>query len=76
MERGCRVSTSVNWLGAWPARCAACPRGAKPARRPIALAPCPAWGGITSLLRTITFAVLPGDRLLARYDWLYGWKQM
>ena len=26
--------------------------------------------------KCIAFAIVPGDRLLARYDWLYGWKQM
>ena len=34
------------------------------------------WRGVGGLIRTIAFGVLPGDRLLGRYDWLYGWKEM
>jgi hypothetical protein len=30
--------------------------------------------GAAGLLRTIAFAALGGERLIARYDWLYGWK--
>jgi salicylate hydroxylase len=33
------------------------------------------WRGVGGLIRTIAFAILPGDRLLDRYDWIYGWKQ-
>jgi salicylate hydroxylase len=32
-------------------------------------------GGAASLLRTIAFAALSGERLLARYDWLYGRRE-
>jgi salicylate hydroxylase len=31
--------------------------------------------GAAGLLRAIAFAALRGERLLTRYDWLYGWKQ-
>ena len=31
--------------------------------------------GAAGLLRTITFAAVSGERLLAHYDWLYGWKE-
>jgi hypothetical protein len=32
-------------------------------------------GGVGALLRTAAFAALGGERLIGRYDWLYGWKQ-
>jgi len=32
-------------------------------------------GGVGGLLRTMAFAAVSGERLLARYDWLYGWKE-
>jgi salicylate hydroxylase len=32
-------------------------------------------GGAAGLLRTMGLAALSGRRLLARYDWLYGWKE-
>jgi salicylate hydroxylase len=31
-------------------------------------------GGIAGFLRTLSFAALGGERLIARYDWLYGWR--
>jgi salicylate hydroxylase len=31
-------------------------------------------GGAEAFLRTIALVALGGQRLLARYDWLYGWK--
>jgi salicylate hydroxylase len=32
-------------------------------------------GGVAGLLRTIALATVSGERLLARYDWLYGWNE-
>jgi salicylate hydroxylase len=29
--------------------------------------------GVAGLFRTIAFAALGGERLMSRYDWLYGW---
>jgi salicylate hydroxylase len=31
-------------------------------------------GGAEAFLRTIALLAMGGKRLLARYDWLYGWK--
>jgi salicylate hydroxylase len=31
-------------------------------------------GGTAGLLRTLALLATGGDRLIARYDWLYGWK--
>jgi hypothetical protein len=31
-------------------------------------------GGAEAFLRTIALLAMGGQRLLARYDWLYGWK--
>ena len=31
-------------------------------------------GGPAASLRTLALAAIGGQRLLTRYDWLYGWK--
>ena len=31
-------------------------------------------GGAEAVLRTLALIALGGDRLVRRYDWLYGWK--
>jgi salicylate hydroxylase len=31
-------------------------------------------GGTAALLRTLALAAMGGERLLTRYDWLYGWQ--
>jgi salicylate hydroxylase len=33
-------------------------------------------GGMAGLLQTMALAAVSGERLLARYDWLYGWKEV
>jgi salicylate hydroxylase len=30
-------------------------------------------GGAGAFLRTLALTAIGGERLLARYDWLYGW---
>jgi salicylate hydroxylase len=32
-------------------------------------------GGIAAWMRSFVFAAVSGQRLIARYDWLYGWKE-
>ena len=29
--------------------------------------------GVAGLFRTIALAAMDGERLISRYDWLYGW---
>jgi len=31
-------------------------------------------GGPGAFLRTLALTAIGGERLLARYDWLYGWR--
>jgi salicylate hydroxylase len=31
-------------------------------------------GGAEALLRSIAIVAMGGQRLIARYDWLYGWQ--
>jgi salicylate hydroxylase len=31
-------------------------------------------GSVEALLRSIAFVAMGGERLISRYDWLYGWK--
>jgi salicylate hydroxylase len=33
-------------------------------------------GGAGAVLRTLALLAMGGQRLIARYDWLYGWKPM